>query len=116
MGSVGSISIGNAKTRVTGEFRGPGSRGGLCANRREPQGSQMEVQALELIQRPQFATAALANRAAARPECVRTPFSRPSRTFTPAAASLIKALITSAVGPRRPSACQSSSQTSCASQ
>ena len=60
--------------------------------------------------------ATAANNSPARRQCVRTPFSRRSRTLTPAAASLIKRFSTSAVGPRRPSTCQSSSQTSCASQ
>ena len=54
--------------------------------------------------------------AAARPAWTATPCGCPWRTFTPAAASLISPLSTSAVGPLRPWACQSASQASWASQ
>ncbi len=58
----------------------------------------------------------ISNSSAARLACVSTPCRCPSRTFTPAAASLMSARITSARGPTRARACQSGSHASWASQ
>ena len=58
----------------------------------------------------------LANNSAARAAWRATPCGRPSRAFTPAAASLIRPLRKSAVAPRRPHACHRPSHVSWASQ
>ena len=106
-------SISNEKTRETGTPGGSGSLGGSSAIRRAV---AIRSPRSRPSRRSPPSARADSKSEAARRAWVTMPCGCPWRTLTPAAASLISPLSTSAVGPRRPWACQRPSQASWASQ